>query len=551
MTIRIHYESVLAAVEVFAAQALRLQVLDPSDRNYGGFRCPEHRICEPLAAANTLGSLAVLYMTLDSQYYRNPELANRLHLAMRFLTHSQRSDGTIDGYARGEIHATPTVAEAAHALFRAYRWLSRENEHEGLLHGIETFLRQSVEAIKNKPVFTSHDCWVAAAALVEFDKQFGDSAASGRAESYLQEGINLNNDGIYDDRSPIYSMQSNAMLFSLAEKLNRPALLEYVRRSLNFLLYTFHSNGETVTEFSDYKEKENGLPTGYSVWKNMSIIDHNGYYATAADLTLSTYLRRIDNGLIRPNVNHPNRHFKREGISRFSMTADIGELLSIESERNNDWITRLPLPHQYERKYTQSNIARIHKDQMSLTIIGDKPILFALRNGQAIVDGFRIKYIYHGFRDYNPAGLRTEGKRYFTQNQVIQYVYKPTSTRREVIPLNLRIFTEIEPISDGLELRVVTEGEARIPLQLEFGLRKQGSLYIGEMEHDLSQTDVIFLGKEPARIVNGEDEIEINGGVNLHGIYSFDDDWTMNNETARLLITPITPYEGIIRITCR
>ena len=117
--------------------------------------------------------------------------------------------------------------------------------------------------------------------------------------------------------------------------------------------------------------------------------------------------------------------------------------------------------------------------------------------------------------------------------------------------LNLRIFTEIEPISDGLELRVVTEGEARIPLQLEFGLRKQGSLYIGEMEHDLSQTDVIFLGKEPARIVNGEDEIEINGGVNLHGIYSFDDDWTMNHETARLLITPITPYEGVIRITCR
>lgn len=551
MTIRIHYESVLAAVEAFAAQALRLQILDPSQHGYGGFLCPEHRICEPLAAANTLGSLAVLYMTPDSQYYRNSELANRLHLAMRFLTHSQRSDGTIDGYARGEIHATPTVAEAAHALFRAYRWLSRENGHEGLLHGIETFLRQGVEAIKNKPVFTSHDCWVAAAALVEFDKQFGDSVASGRAASYLQEGINLNNDGIYDDRSPIYSMQSNAMLFSLAEKLNRPALLEYVRRSLNFLLYTFHSNGETVTEFSDHKEKENGLPTGYSVWKNMSIIDHNGYYATAADLTLSTYLRRIDNGLIRPNVNHPNRHFKREGISRFSMTADIGELLSIESERNNDWITRLPLPHQYERKYTQSNIARIHKDQMSLTIIGDKPILFALRNGQAIVDGFRIKYIYHGFRNYNPAGLRTEGKRYFTQNQVIQYVYKPTSTRREVIPLNLRIFTEIEPISDGLALRVVTEGEARIPLQLEFGLRKQGSLYIGEMEHDLSQTDVIFLGKEPARIVNGEDEIEINGGVNLHGIYSFDDDWTMNHDTARLLITPITPYEGIIRITCR
>ncbi len=551
MTIRIHYETVLVVVEAFAAQALRLQVLDPSERDYGGFRCPEHWICEPLAAANTLASLAVLYLTPDSQYYHNSELSDRLHLAMRFLTYSQRLDGTLDGYSRGDIRATPTMAEAAHALLRTYRWISRESQHQALLQRIEDFLRKGVEAIKNKPVFTSHDCWVAAAALVEFDKQFGDGAAVGRAESYLQEGIDINSEGVYSDRSPVYSMLSNAMLFSLAEKLNRPALLESVRRSLNFLLYTFHPNGETATEFSDHKGRENGLPVGYSVWKNMSIIDHNGYYATAADLTLASYLRRVDNGLIRPNLNHPNRYFKQEGVSRFFMTADIGELLAIESERNNDWITRLPLPRQYEKRCPQSNIARIRGDRMSLTVIGDKQILFALRNGEAIIDGFRIKYIYYGFRDYEPTGLTVDGRQYLTQNKVIQYVYKPTSTRREVIPLNLRIFTEIEPISDGLELRIITEGEARIPLQLEFGLRKEGSLYIGEMAHDLSQTDVVFLDKEPARIVNGTDEIEINGGGTVHRIHSFDDDWTMNHETARLLITPITPYEGVIRLTCR
>ena len=551
MTIRIHYETVLAAVEAFATQALRLQVLDPSERDYGGFRCPEHWVCEPLAAANTLASLAVLYMTPDSRYYQNSELSDRLHLAMRFLTQSQRADGTIDGYSRGDIRAAPTIAEASQALFRTYRWLSREGQQQGLLQRIEGFLRRGLEAIKNKPVFTLHDCWVAASALVEFDKQFGDSAALGRAESYLQEGINLDSDGVYDDRSPAYSMQSNEMLFNLAEKLNRPALLEYVRRSLNFLLHTFHPGGEVASEFSDHKSRENGLPTGYSVWKNMSIIDHNGYYATAADLTLSTYLRRVENGLVRPSLNHPNRYFKREGVSRFSMTADIGELLAIESERNNDWIARLPLPHQYEKRCLQSNIARIQSDRTSLTIVGDKQILFAFRNGEAIIDGFRIKYLYHGFRNYKPTGLKVDGGRYITRNQVVQYVYKPTSTRREVIPLNLRIFTEIEPISGGLELRITTEGETRIPLQLEFGLRKEGVLYIGDTAHDLRRTDVVFLGKEPARIVNGHDEIEISGGVTGHKIYSSDDNWTMNGETARLLVTPMTPYEGVIRITGR
>ncbi|MCE2394575.1 hypothetical protein J4G02_08310 [Candidatus Poribacteria bacterium] len=74
---------------------------------------------------------------------------------------------------------------------------------------------------------------------------------------------------------------------------------------------------------------------------------------------------------------------------------------------------------------------------------------------------------------------------------------------------------------------------------------------IGEMEHNLSRTGVIFLDKEPARIVHGTNEIEINGGVTAHKIYSSDDSWTMNHETTRLLITPITPYDGVIRITCR
>ena len=69
--------------------------------------------------------------------------------------------------------------------------------------------------------------------------------------------------------------------------------------------------------------------------------------------------------------------------------------------------------------------------------------------------------------------------------------------------------------------------------------------------YDLRQTDMVFLDKAPARIVNGADEIEIDGGVTEHKIHSFDADWTMNHQTARLLITPTTPYDGVIRLTCR
>ncbi|MBI1930361.1 hypothetical protein HYR99_39685, partial [Candidatus Poribacteria bacterium] len=439
-----------------------------------------------------------------------------------------------------------------HPLLRAYRWLTREHaQYQELLEGMETFLRKGMEAIKTKPLFASNHRWVVAAALVEFDKLFVDHSAVLKAEDYLQDGIDINHDGLYSERSPVYSMLSNAMLLSLAEKLNRPLLLEPVRRSLNFLVHIFHANGEIATEFSHHKAAESGMPSGYGVWKKMSIIDHNGYYATAGDLTLTTYLHRLNNGLIRPYLNHPNPNFNKEGGSRFFATSTIGELLAIESELNNDWMTRLPIPHQYEKVYPQSNIARIRSGKLSATIIGDKPLLFALQNGGAIIDGFRIKYAYHGFRDYEPTGLRVDEDVYVTWNEMIQWVVGPTPKRREVMKLNLQIIVEIERILDEFELRIATSGWERIPLQLEFGLRKQGTLWIGDMKYDLRQTNVVFLDKAPARIVNGADEIEIDGGVTEHKIYSFDDEWTMNCETARLLITPLTPYDGVIRITCR
>ena len=35
------------------------------------------------------------------------------------------------------------------------------------------------------------------------------------------------------------------------------------------------------------------MPQGYGVWKEMSIVDHNGYYASAGDLVLDVLLEAV------------------------------------------------------------------------------------------------------------------------------------------------------------------------------------------------------------------------------------------------------------------
>ena len=61
---------------------------------------------------------------------------------------------------------------------------------------------------------------------------------------YLTDRVDINHDGMYNDKSFDSSMLSNAMLLNIAKKTNRPYLIDYVRRNLNFALYNLRQDGE-------------------------------------------------------------------------------------------------------------------------------------------------------------------------------------------------------------------------------------------------------------------------------------------------------------------
>ena len=152
-------------------------------------------------------------------------------------------------------------------------------------------------------------------------------------------------------------MISNEMLLNIAKKLNRPYLMEHVRRNLNLNLYNFCSNGEVITEYSLRPESESGTPQGYGVWKEMSIVDHNGYYASAGDMALGVFLRSMRDGYVQHQNNSASPNPKRGGNSRLFATSSIGELLLVEDEFNNDAIHRLPPPDHYKKVFPAPSLA--------------------------------------------------------------------------------------------------------------------------------------------------------------------------------------------------
>jgi len=131
------YKAILRAAESFLKNALAVQVLDDSNPDFGGLRCPDLLVCEPWAAANAFTTMTILFFNQDSQFYRSSELFQRMKIALRFINQSQYEDGTIDAYFSGEMRAASNVAFAILSLVKAHKLFHKEAANGEMLEHLE------------------------------------------------------------------------------------------------------------------------------------------------------------------------------------------------------------------------------------------------------------------------------------------------------------------------------------------------------------------------------------------------------------------------------
>ena len=542
----LRYKVLMEAVESFVRNALNVQVTDESSPDYGGFRCPDHLVCEPWSAVNTFATMMVLFFNHNSQYYHSPNLLQKMKIALQFITRSQNEDGTMNVYFSGEMKTTSNLACVVNSLIKSYKLFSRENTEEELSYMLGSFLKRSANVLKSITVNTPVQRLITASVLLDFDKLFFDRLAVDKAQNYLTDRVNINHDGMYGDRSFTHSMLSNAMLLNIAKKTNKSYLIDYVRRNLNFVLYNLRANGEFTAECPSITEPESVSLSGYAVWKEMSIVDHNGYYATGGDIVLDTFLNSIRDGYAHCCTDHPDLDPYCRDYSRFFFTSNIGEFLHVEEELNNDSVNRLPLQSHYEKAFPASNIVRIRNGKMNATIMGNSNGIFSLENGQAIIDYFRIRYIYCGYHDFMPKKLEMTAKSSYILRD--WFFHSQSDQRIDPSQADLTILTEFAYKRDHFEIDISVTGERNVPFLLEFGIRRNGELIANGKEYDAHDANLVSMDGGEATIKAGDDAITIRGGAIQHRIYSREDVWTKNMRNVSLMITPISPFSNKIQI---
>ena len=204
--------------------------------------------------------------------------------------------------------------------------------------------------------------------------------------------------------------------------LNRPALLDPVRKNLELTYYYMEPNGDLVTTDSRRQDQYSSktIVSYYILYRHLAIQDNNSRFGAIA--------RLIENmkGFDEEVLNTSLFHFLE--IPLLQQELPVG----------------IPPPVNYEKLVTGSNLLRIRRGNTTTTLFGgiDWPIIIAsgrsnspnfysYRKGNAILKYMRLSLNFFSMGYFYSEGLTRNGNNYVLHKKLEVPYYQP-------LPRNLR-----------------------------------------------------------------------------------------------------------------
>jgi hypothetical protein len=440
-------------------RGLAAQVTDPASRWHGGVP-NDHGIFNPEPAAGWIEACTAAWLYPGSRFHKSAPLFERIQLAAAFLTRTQHPDGLVD-YLDTNFDSAPDAAFTTWSAATAACLAQRHGERE-LLALIEPFLRKAGAGMAVAGIHTPNHRWVLSAALAQINEIFSDASYIRRIDQWLAEGIDLDADGQFTERSTtVYNPICDRAFLVMAVKLKRPELLAPVRANLESMLHLLHSDFEVVTEISRRQDQNiRGNMSGY--WfplRYLAIKDANGQFAALAN-------RYTDVG------------------AGLSMLMEYPELLSAAPPAAS-------LPDNYTREMNALGIVRFRKGPQSSTLLSGQPNFFATRSGGAVIEGVRFASAFFGKGQFAAPQIEKQGARYVLRQRLEAGYYQPLepvqrvtsaswnelrSKRRQTQICTLDQIAELTQTTKGFRMRIRASGTVGVPIAIEINLRDGGKL---------------------------------------------------------------------------
>jgi hypothetical protein len=385
-------------------------------------------------------------------------LFERIRLAAGFLERAQSPEGNID-LLTTNFNSPPDTGFVVHNVATAAA-IGRLHAAEEIIGVLRPFLLRAGGGMAQGGVHTPNHRWVICSALAQINELFPDTRYVRRIDEWLAEGIDIDRDGQFTERSTLtYNVVTDRALLVMAAKLKRPELFEPVRQNLRSLLYLLHADGEVVTEISRRQDQfTRGGTNGY--WFPLTYLalnDKDAQFATLAK--------------------------RSEGGARLSTLLEYPQL-------SQPLPAGAPLPTDFERSFPEIGIARVRRGPLSATFtLGGSSRILSFRYGDAVVEGIRFATAFFGKGQFVPdAGEKRDAAYVFRQaleapyyqplaQKVTPETWGPTRPqRRQTEVCRLEQGAEVAERPNGFSVRIRSAGTAGVPLSVEICFREGGQL---------------------------------------------------------------------------
>jgi hypothetical protein len=217
---------------------------------------PHHRAV--MSAAKALVACAV---HPDSALHASSEAAEAAARLVAFLAGMQGENGLFDGE---NLASPPDTAFTVNDLCDTYALLQGEAVPEALrpLAGaLEAIAAKAAGPLRRGGVHTPNHRWELSAALARLHRHWPDERLVARVDQWLAEGVDIASDGLYSERSAVYSLAvSNPSLTAIGTVLDRPGLLDAVCRNLEAIAATALPDGTVETVHSRRQDQRGAFP---------------------------------------------------------------------------------------------------------------------------------------------------------------------------------------------------------------------------------------------------------------------------------------------------
>ncbi|CAM5371729.1 hypothetical protein [Streptomyces chartreusis] len=379
------------------------------------------------------------------------------------------------------------------------------------------------ESLRTGGVHTPNHRWELCAALARLHRSFPDDRLLDRIDAWLAEGVDIDAEGLYSERSANYAAHvSNPSLLLLADVLDRADLLDAVERNLATTLDLIRPDGTVETVHSRRQDQNRPFPLAPFLphYRLLAIRTGRGDFSRAARLAAA-------DGIDDPDL-----------LAETLLTPDLCRVLptpAAETSRRERYLTTARLAVRASATahtvvYGGSDVPGHRRIRSGLAC---NPTFLRLFAGDAVLDAVRLS---RGFFDLGPfraeAVQQLADNRYRLTETLTAAYYQPLppdlrrddgayrmadegrfsaamafpDRPRDEVSQTTRV--EVDLRDDGADLRIDISGP-RVPWSLELTFRPggvpDGAVPIGDGRWCLTTGPMTY------RV--GDDEIRVEADV--------------------------------------